>query len=78
MNVSSTNPDSLPLFSDIRPEEIEPALKNRIAQNRTRLNELLTQSTFTWNNLMAPLEEMEFRSSSWVRGDFLNKQKLLI
>lgn len=49
----------LPCFSDIQPDQIEPELKHIIAQNRVQLSELLAQPHFTWNNLLAPLEEMD-------------------
>ncbi len=49
----------LPNFSDILPEHIEPALKQLITKNRASLNKLLTeQTTFTWDTLMFPIEEM--------------------
>ncbi|MCC2666236.1 MAG: prlC [Gammaproteobacteria bacterium] len=56
---SLPNSDSLPMFSNILPEAIEPALKQLIAQNRATLNQLLSQPEFTWDNFMAPLEEMD-------------------
>jgi oligopeptidase A len=49
----------LPIFSDIQPNAIEPALKHLIAQNRATLNKLLEQKIYTWENFMAPLEEMD-------------------
>jgi oligopeptidase A len=50
----------LPKFSDIQPEYIEPALKTIIAANRERLTQLLNEtSSYTWDNLLAPLEEMD-------------------
>jgi len=48
-----------PNFSQLIPEQIEPALKKRVTENRDRLTSLLAQSSFTWNNLLIPLEEME-------------------
>lgn len=58
------SPSILPSFSSILPEHIEPALKHVISQNRTQLSELLAQTVpFTWDNLMAPLEEMSDRLS---------------
>src|SRR5579872_2496832 len=52
------NQGPLPNFSDMDPELIEPALKQIISQNRVQLAELLAQNTFTWDNLMEPLEDM--------------------
>lgn len=48
----------LPIFSNIHPEDIEPSLKQIIAENRTLVTHLLSQKEFTWDNLLAPLEEM--------------------
>lgn len=51
--------DTLPRFSGILPEHIEPALKSVLAQNRAQLTELLSQKqAYTWDSLMEPLEEM--------------------
>jgi oligopeptidase A len=55
---------ALPVFSSIIPEEhIEPAVKEVLAQNREELARLLAQDTFTWDNLMMPLEEIGDRLS---------------
>jgi oligopeptidase A len=52
----------LPIFSTIQPELIEPAIKHVISQNRVELQKLLAQENgFTWDNLIAPLEEMSDR-----------------
>lgn len=55
----------LPMFSNIHPEDIEPALKHLISQNRARLTALLTQKNFTWDNLMAPMEDMSDQLSQF-------------
>ncbi len=57
----------LPAFSKIRPEHIEPAIDQILADNRQALQELLTRhSTFTWDKLIVPLEENEDRlSRAW-------------
>ncbi|MHB1949052.1 MAG: oligopeptidase A [Gammaproteobacteria bacterium] len=58
------SPSLLPRFSSILPEHIEPALKQVISENRNKLNEILSQEgPFTWDNLMAPVEEMNDRLS---------------
>src|SRR5579862_4409049 len=49
----------LPIFSDIKPQAIEPALKQLIAQNRITLNKLLEQENYTWDNFIVPLEEID-------------------
>jgi len=53
----------LPVFSDIHPEDIEPAVKQIIAQNRLLIAQHLNQEKFTWDNLMAPLEEIDDKLS---------------
>jgi oligopeptidase A len=57
----------LPIFSNIQPEHIEPAIKHIISQNRAELHDLLSQEgPFTWANLIAPLENMADRlSKAW-------------
>lgn len=59
MNNTTNRSIGLPIFSDINPENIEPALKNIISQNKNKLNALLAQSHFTWDSLMTPMEDME-------------------
>lgn len=61
------NPTQLPHFSSVVPEHIEPAIKQLITENRLELKKLLKQEgPFTWDNLMAPLEEMNDRlAKAW-------------
>jgi len=48
----------LPLFSQIKPEHITPALDVVLQDNRARLDQTLdTETRFTWNNLVAPMNE---------------------
>lgn len=55
----SFHQDSLPKFKEINPATIETTLTNLLNKNRQRLTELLsTHGTYTWENLMQPLEEM--------------------
>lgn len=61
-----TNPllrsNSLPAFSEIKPEHVEPALDTILKENRERVAELVSQKTaHTWKNLMAPLEDLDDR-----------------
>ncbi len=63
-----TNPllDSwtLPPFSAIKPEQVEPAVDAVLAECRDTVNALLAQpGPFSWDNLMAPLEEVEDKLS---------------
>lgn len=70
-----TNPllqsHELPPFNAIRPEHIEPAIRQLLDENRARLAELLDANansgqTSTWQTLIVPLEEMQHRlSRTW-------------
>ncbi|HEX2244018.1 MAG TPA: oligopeptidase A [Gammaproteobacteria bacterium] len=58
------NMQGLPAFSQIRPEHVEPAIDALLAENRARIDELLTKgSKYTWENLIHPLEMMDDRLS---------------
>ena len=48
--------NQLPLFSNIVIDKIEETLDAHLAQNRKKLTQLLSQTTFTWENLLAPME----------------------
>jgi oligopeptidase A len=65
-----TNPllqnHELPPFSAIRPEHIEPAIREVLDQNRAKLQALLDAKANTWQTLVMPLEEMQHRlSRTW-------------
>ena len=52
----------LPRYAAIRPEHIEPAIDHLLADNRVVLERLLAaRNTYTWDNLIQPLEELEDR-----------------
>jgi len=57
----------LPLFSMIKPEHIEPAIDALLTENRQKLQHVLkTNAPFSWQNLVAPQEDMEDRlSRAW-------------
>lgn len=56
----------LPPFSAIRPEQIEPAIRQLLDENRRRLGELLDANANTWQTLIVPLEEMQhLLSRTW-------------
>ncbi len=58
MNNPLLNMRGLPPFSQIKPEHVEPAIDQLLAQNRALLEQLLTSiQTPTWDNLIQPLEE---------------------
>ncbi|MCF6437163.1 oligopeptidase A [Pseudoalteromonas sp. MMG022] len=48
--------EGLPPFSKIKPEHIVPALKEAIAHCRETIDDVLKNETFTWQNLVQPLE----------------------
>ncbi|HKE95911.1 MAG TPA: M3 family metallopeptidase [Povalibacter sp.] len=65
-----TNPllqtHELPPFSAIRPEHIEPAIRQLLDENRARLKALLDSHAAGWDTLVKPLEEMQHRlSRTW-------------
>ena len=57
----------LPEFSKIKPEHIQPAVEQAIAKCRETIDELLAKnSSYTWDNLIAPLEEIDDQlSKAW-------------
>jgi len=65
---------SLPPFSAIRPEHVEPAIDQILAEHRTRLEALLDSGgPFTWDNLIGPIEEMDDRlNRAWSPVSHLN------
>ena len=59
-----TNPllsnSTLPLFSQIQPEHIEPAITQLLDNARTVVNQQLeTTTAYTWENLIEPIENAE-------------------
>ena len=80
MNESSlsTNPllrnGGLPPFPEILPAHVESAVDHLLAENRRRVEELLAAAdTYTWDNLVQPLEDMEERlSRAWSPVSHMN------
>ena len=64
----------LPPFSAIRPEQVEPAVRQILKENRSNVQRLLDENTdYTWDNLIAPLESMDDRlSRSWSPVSHMN------
>jgi len=51
--------NDLPLFSQFKPEHIEPAIKELINANRKTIEQLLADNKiYTWENLVFPLENL--------------------
>lgn len=56
--------EGLPPFSQIKPEHVRPAVEQAIADCRQRIADVLKQNEpWTWDNLVAPLEEVDDRLS---------------
>lgn len=60
-----TNPllekHELPPFDLIQAEHVIPAIDEILADNRSKVEALLKQDKFTWDNLIKPLEELDDR-----------------
>jgi oligopeptidase A len=58
-----TNPlndlSSLPQFSAIKPEHIQPAIERAIQACKTKITETLNQGSYNWDGLVAPIEEID-------------------
>ncbi|PVV08202.1 MAG: oligopeptidase A [gamma proteobacterium symbiont of Ctena orbiculata] len=68
------NMQGLPPFSAITPEMVEPAMDQLLQENRQTIQQLLgSQKTFTWENLVEPLEQAEDRlSRAWSPVSHMN------
>lgn len=53
------NPPALPVFADITPESVEPAIDELLSHYRQRITELAAQTQPTWDSLAAPLENLD-------------------
>ena len=64
----------LPLFSQIKPEHIEPAISQLLDEARAVVDQQLqATSHYTWQNLVEPLEEAEDRlNKAWSPVSHLN------
>lgn len=51
----------LPPFSEIRPEHVQPAVEQLIAAGRARIEAVLAKGDFSWNGLVATLDEEDER-----------------
>ncbi len=64
----------LPCYAAIRPEHVEPAIDQVLADNRVVLERLLVaHDIYTWDNLIQPLEELEDRlNKAWSPANHLH------
>ncbi|STO54015.1 oligopeptidase A [Canicola haemoglobinophilus] len=66
----------LPQFSKIKPEHIQPAIETLIQQNREKIENVLKQPHFTWDNFIQVLsDEGEKLSRAWSPVSHLNAVK---
>lgn len=49
----------LPRFSDITPDQIKPAIEQAITDCKKTIEALLEQQDISWDNLIAPIEEVD-------------------
>jgi oligopeptidase A len=64
---------TLPAFSSIRPEHVEPAMREVIAVNRARIEELAALAAPSFATLVEPLEELNHRlARTWSPVSHLN------
>ena len=67
----------LPLFSQIKPEHVLPAIQEALKNCRHTIETVLTKnSQYTWNNLIQPIDEMDEKfSRAWSPVSHLNSVK---
>ncbi|MDN5848198.1 MAG: M3 family metallopeptidase [Nitrococcus sp.] len=67
MNNPVLDTEGLPRFTAIRPEHVEPAIEEILADNRRRLDEILARAAPpSWENTIEPLESINDRlSKAW-------------
>jgi oligopeptidase A len=64
---------NLPEFTRIRPEHVEPAIRELLDANRARIEELSTQAEPSFATLVEPLEELDHKvSRTWSPVSHLN------
>lgn len=51
--------DKLPAFSLIKPEHVKPAVEKAISDCKKTIEDVLTQASFTWDNLVTPIDEVD-------------------
>ena len=64
---------TLPAFLSIRPEHIEPAIRQVLEENRRCLQELLDSGAAGWDGMVVPIERMQHRlARTWSPVGHLN------
>src|SRR6185437_6362627 len=65
--------DSLPPFAQIRPEHVEPGVRQLLERGRTRIGEIAALANPTFATVVEPLEELQHRvSRAWSPVSHLN------
>ncbi len=74
MNNPLLTGEPIPDFAAIRAEHVEPAIEQILSANRAELDALLAaNATYTWENLIAPIEAMDERLNlAWSPVSHLN------
>lgn len=74
MNNPLLTDSPLPLFSQIKPEHIEPAIDQLLAEARATVEELLkTKQNYSWKKLIEPIADAEDRlNKAWSPVSHLN------
>ena len=72
-----TNPltdlSGLPQFSAIKPEHIQPAIEQAITACKTKISEILSLGRYSWDDLVAPIEEIDDKlSRQWSPVSHMN------
>jgi oligopeptidase A len=66
-------PEGLPPFAQIRPEHVEPAVRELLAENRASIDRLASLASPTFATLVEPLEELQHRvTRTWSPVSHLN------
>lgn len=69
-------PSELPLFAQIKPEHVLPAVKQAIAHCRDVIEQVVKQDIYTWDNLIQPIDEADEKFSRvWSPVSHLNSVK---
>ncbi len=64
---------TLPAFLSIRPEHVEPAIRQVLEENRRGLQELLDSGANGWDGIVVPIERMQHRlARTWSPVGHLN------
>jgi len=65
--------NTLPPFSQIKAEHAQPMIEQFLSNNRKKIEELLQQDSFNWDNLIAPIEAIDDQlSQAWSPVSHLN------